>query len=195
MTEASKENQVQHSEDVPERDDSELIKQARADRAAFAALYRRYLDPVYRYFVSRVGNGKVAEDLTAEMFLQAFEGLPAYQHRGHFSAWLFTIARRRLIDHYRRRSPEKVDEIRELPEESNNPLEDLIHDQELEGLMEVVSTLTNEKQELLRLRFAAGLTFAEIAEVQGRSESAVKMAYYRLLDRIEMKLTLEGMHD
>ncbi|MFO8037538.1 MAG: sigma-70 family RNA polymerase sigma factor [Anaerolineales bacterium] len=191
MTEASAEKQ---SEENPERDDSELIKQARDDRAAFAVLYRLYLDRVYRYFVSRVGNGKTAEDLTAEVFLQAFEGLPEYQHRGHFSAWLFTIARRRLVDHYRGRSPEKVKEIHDLPEDGVSPLEQLVHDQELESLREAVSTLANEKQELLRLRFAAGLTFSEIAKVQGRSESAVKMAYYRLLDRLEMKLKLEGMH-
>lgn len=173
-------------------DDSQLIEEAKKDPARFADLYRKYVDSIYHYLLARVGNEREAEDLTAEVFLQALEGLENYHHRGHFAAWLFTIARRRVADHYRGQPRElSAYGFDNIPEQENNLLEDLIQQQELESLENVVSSLPEEQQELLRLRCAAGLTFREIAGVLEHSESAVKMSYYRLLDRLEMLLTLE----
>ena len=85
------------SDDAPA--DAELVRQAVKDRAAFATLYRRYLTPVYRYFYVRTGDRQQAEDLTAQTFISAMEGLPRYRERGTFAGWLFTIAARRLADH------------------------------------------------------------------------------------------------
>lgn len=78
---------------------------ARHEARAFAAIYRRYVDNVYRYGYSRVGSQADAEDLTAQVFLDALQGLNGYRERGTFSAWLFTIAHCRIVDHYRRRRP------------------------------------------------------------------------------------------
>jgi DNA-directed RNA polymerase specialized sigma24 family protein len=82
--------------------DAELVRAAQeGDKAAFAALYRRYLDRIYRYFYARTGDGQRAEDLTAQTFVAALEALHRYRERGYFSAWLFTIAARRYADHCR----------------------------------------------------------------------------------------------
>lgn len=174
------------------RDEDQLIKKSREDPAQFADLYRRYVDPIYYYLLARVGNVRDAEDLTAEVFLQALEGLENYRHRGHFAAWLFTIARRRAAD-YHRGQPRvlNVSTLQNVSGQKSEPLQDMIHQQELKDLEKVVEDLPEEKQELLRLRCAAGLTFHEMAAVLDRSESAVKMAYYRLLDRLETLLMLE----
>jgi RNA polymerase sigma-70 factor, ECF subfamily len=163
------------------RDDPALIEQARRDPEAFAALYRSYLPPVYLYLYSRLGSVHDAEDITTQVFIDVLEGLSANHYRagGCFSAWLFTIARRRLVDFYRQRPTVPLGEI-----QTTEPglLAALEKSDDLKRLTHLLSQLDEEKQELLRLRFSARLGFAEISSLDGRSEAAVKMVVYRTLD-------------
>jgi RNA polymerase sigma-70 factor (ECF subfamily) len=161
--------------------DPDLIEQARRDPEAFAVLYRQYLTPVYRYLYLRVGNVHEAEDLTAQTFTEALEGLVKnrFQSGGCFSAWLFTIARRRLADFYRQRPFAPFDENLSV---ELGLLATLEKNDDLKRLIHLLAQLDEEKRELLRLRFSAGLGFAEIARLENRSEAAVKMALYRSLD-------------
>jgi len=162
-----------------------LIHAAREDSAAFSSLYQRYVTPVYRYLYSRLGNVADAEDLTAQVFTEALEGLHRYREQGSFSAWLFTIAHRRIVDHYRRQRPHvTLDEALFPLIDIAGPLDQAIRAESLHHLVESVTQLDEEKQELLRLRFAAGLSYGEIAAVVGSSEGAVKMAMRRLLRRL-----------
>jgi RNA polymerase sigma-70 factor (ECF subfamily) len=169
-----------------DQDDAALVRATREDRSAFAALYRRYVKRIYRYVYSRVGRKADAEDLTARIFTEALEGLEGYRERGTFSAWLFTIAHRRVVDHYRRKRPtQPLDEALDTVGEGPNPLAEVVREERLEHLSRLVEGLDEEKQELLRLRFAGELTYREIGEIVGRSEGAVKMAVHRLLRRLE----------
>jgi len=166
--------------------DALLVRAARRDPAAFAALYRRYVTPIYRYLYSRVGNAADAEDLTTQTFVAALEGLSGYHERGSFAAWLFTIARNKAADHYRQHTPQlPLHEALDSPAHGDNPLARMICREALQRLSALVARLEEDKQELLRLRFAGGLTYPEIARVVDRSEAAVKMAVYRLLRRME----------
>jgi len=161
-------------------DDDTLIENARRDPDAFAALYRRYLPPVYRYLLIRLGNAQDAEDITSKVFTEALEGLinQRFQKGGHFAAWLFTIARRRLIDCYRQPSAVSLEE----PGSSDpDPFEQIQFSDSKTRLHELISQLDEEKQELMRLRFAGELSFAEIAALEGKSEAAVKMMVYRTI--------------
>ena len=83
-----------------------LITAAKNDPAAFGRLYDRYLQPVYRYLYSRLGDAHTAEDVTSQTFVAAYEALPKYRERGQFTAWLFRIARSKLYDHLRRKRRE-----------------------------------------------------------------------------------------
>jgi RNA polymerase sigma-70 factor (ECF subfamily) len=167
-------------------DDAALVRAAKRDRNAFAALYRRYVARIYRYVYSRVGRKADAEDLTAQIFTEALEGLEGYREQGTFSAWLFTIAHRRVVDHYRRRRPtQPLDAASKIEGDRPNPLAEVVREERLERLAGLVKELDEEKQELLRLRFAGELTYREIGEIVGRSEGAVKMAVHRLLHRLE----------
>lgn len=167
-------------------DEVSLVESAQSDPAAFAILYWQYVTPVFRYVYSRVGNVPDAKDLTAQVFSQALEGLSHYRHRGRFAAGLFTIARRRVADHYRgRQDYVSFDESLDSPDRGDNPVDCLVRQESLERLAAPVGQLDEEKQELLRLRFAAGLTYGEMARVLKRSEAAVKMAVRRLLRRLE----------
>jgi RNA polymerase sigma factor (sigma-70 family) len=173
------------AQDSPDQD-AALARVARRDPAAFAALYRRYVTPIYRYLYSRVGEAAAAEDLTAQVFIEALEGLAGYREQGHFAAWLFTIARRRAADYYRRRRPHlPLDEALDSPAGAESPLAGMVRREALQRLAALVARLDDDQQELLRLRFAGGLTYGQIGTVVGRSEAAVKMAVHRLLHRLE----------
>ena len=166
-----------------------LVRAALQDPEAFAGLYRRYVRPVYRYFYSRSGAPAEAEDLTAQVFLEAFQGLRRYHDNGPFAAWLFTIVRRRAIDNLRRRRPvTALSEQVRATDASADPLAQAVRDEQLGQLKRLLAELKEADQELLRLRFAAGLSFGEMARILRRSEAAVKMKLYRLLRRLESQL-------
>jgi len=168
--------------------DSVLAQAARRDPAAFAALYRRYVTPIYRYLCSRVGSAADAEDLTAQVFTDALYGLEGYHERGSFAAWLFTIARHKAADHYRtQRLHLPLSELQDGPAGDESPLARLIESEELRHLAVLVEELEEGQQELLRLRFAAGLCYGEMAKVLGRSQAGVKMAVHRLLRRLRAR--------
>lgn len=162
------------------------VQKAQRDPAAFAALYRRYVAPIYRYVYSRLGNRNDAEDLTSQVFTEALASLAHYREQGTFAAWLFTIAARRIVDHYRQTRPHlPLDAALDRPADGHSPLGQVIHNEKLAQLAGQISRLNEDKQELLRLRFAGGLTYGAIGHITGRSEAAVKMAMNRLLRQLQ----------
>ena len=176
----------------PLADETSLVSSAQRDPAEFAALYDRYFRQIYHYLYSRVGSTAEAEDLTAQTFLAALETLPRYRHRGHFAAWLFTIARNKTMDFYRNeRLHTPLDENH--PDESGDPLSQAIRTAQIEQLAALIRKLEEAEQELLRLRYVADLSFTEIGVCLGRKEDTVKKTFYRLLARLQHQL--EVSHD
>ena len=165
--------------------DIQLVAAAQRNKAQFARLYRRYVTKVYRYLYVRLRDSAEAEDLTAQVFTEALEKLHTYREQGSFAGWLFTLARRRLIDHYRRRRPTlALNAARNVTDGTDVPGA-VTHNQQLERLTQLVQQLDADQQELLSLRFAAELTYADIGAAVGKSEAAVKMAIRRLLNQLE----------
>ena len=162
-------------------DEVTLIERARYDSDAFAALYQRYLPRVYRYLYLRLGSRHDSEDITSQVFLEVLEGLQRnrYRETGCFPAWLFTIVRRRLVDFQRQRIPIFLEEH---PSPDPELLDQIQSDEDLQRLSSLLADLDEEKGELLRLRFAAELSFAEIGALENQSEAAVKMTVYRAID-------------
>jgi RNA polymerase sigma-70 factor (ECF subfamily) len=154
----------------------------------FSLLYERHLPAVYRYVAARVGTHEEAEDLTSDSFRLAWANRGAYQGRGSFRAWLFTIVRRTLADHYRTRRPTPTpldpaasDAIRDT---TQSPEDHIVQDERELFVRELLARLSPEQQEILSLRFAAELSYAEIAVVVGKREDAVKKIAYRALDSL-----------
>lgn len=171
---------------IAEKDDSEsdeaLIAAIRKDPAEFSKLYRRYAARLYRYLYGRVGNLRDAEDLTSQVFIEVLEALPRYQAQNKFPAWLFTIARRRAADYHRNKaSTAPMEWLGDHPSPIDDPLEDMISHQALEKLARLYGNLDEDKQELLRLRYAAELSYKEIGQLTQRSEAATGMAIRRIL--------------
>lgn len=176
--------------DPPERYNQEdaLVAEAKKDSQAFARLYDLYVQPVYRYLLSKIGNEQEAEDLTAQTFLAALQGLPRYKHRGNFAAWLFSIARNKSIDYYRKETRQRNIEEGSLNSMDSKWIQERMKTDHTLDLSRLIKSLPEEEQELLRLRFVAQMRFREIASLIGKNESAVKKSIYRLLARLQSQL-------
>lgn len=166
-------------------DDATLAEAACSDYAAFEQLYRRYATRVYRYCYTRTCNDRDAEDLTAQTFLAALEGIGRYRGRGTFAAWLFSIAWRKCKDHHRRqysRQEEELVQAVNLPDPDSPDLERRAQRQQiLDCVHQIWPMLSEDRQEALRLRFWGGLSTIETAAVMGRSRAAVKMLVSRAI--------------
>jgi RNA polymerase sigma factor (sigma-70 family) len=165
-----------------------LVAEAQRHPAAFAALYDCFVQPVYRYVYRRVGNPADAEDLTAQIFLAALEALPRYRENGYFAAWLFAIARSKVMDHFRVSRPQVGLEAVEAMGIEMDGLHRMVEDDEMARLTKLIRVLSEAEQELIRLRYVADLPFAEIAVVLRKSEAAVKKSLYRLLARLQFQM-------
>jgi RNA polymerase sigma-70 factor (ECF subfamily) len=175
-----------------ESDELRIIKAAREDPKAFGELYKLYVEPVFRYLYSRVGNVHEAEDITAQAFLVAFESFDRFREDRHFASWLFTIARNKAMDHFRQRKDlSSIDEAANIPVE-NDPLSGMIQVEQMTALSKLIQALPEEDRELLRLRFLAAMSFPEIAHFLHRNEGAVKKSIYRLLARLHSQLEVSN---
>lgn len=166
--------------------DSELIRQAAHDSSSFAQLYRSYVTKVYRYLFARVRNHAEAEDLTSQVFLTVLQKLKYFGGKENFNAWIFTIARNKVVDHYRGKPRLVSLEEASLHRAQDGDPQDLLAQKELlSQLGLVLNDLKPAQQDMLQLRFAAGLSYAEIGKVIGKREAAVKMSIHRLLQKLQ----------
>lgn len=167
--------------------DEELA--VRGDNAAFITLYRRHLRTVYSYLYSRLGSVQEAEDLTAQTFERAWASLASYRPTGLFKGWLFTIAYRTFADYYRHRRVHTVagSEADYLVDGSLGPEAAVMQAEQLQFVLSVIATLSEEQQEIISLRFMAELHYKEIAQIMGKREAAVKMAAYRALAEVRRR--------
>lgn len=163
-------------------DEAALIRAAQHDGTAFGLLYECHVDPVYAYLRSRTDCDEDAADLTQQVFLQALDALPRFEHSGvPFRAWLLRIARNLAINFHSRHRPAMAFDL--LPEAVQPKCSDdtPTRVENLETLRHLFSTLDPDSRELLLLRFAAQLTVKEIAATTGRSEGATRMRLIRIL--------------
>jgi len=173
------------------KDEDIFVQQSKEDPGAFGPLFDFYAPRVYRYVLHRIGDVSVAEDLTSRIFTDALQSLIRYRPKrnGSFGGWLFTIARRRCADHFRLTSPLPLSDF-DLAENVPGPLDKVIYRDEQCRLNEILNSLNDNDRELLRLRFAAELTYQQIGDAIGKSEAAAKMRLGRLLER--MRIAWEG---
>lgn len=166
-------------------DEEALALAAQGDQEAFGALYERYVGRIYNYVYYRTGNAHDAEDLTARVFLRALRHIRNYKDRGlPFSAWLYRIAHNLVANWHRdnsRRREVPLEEILIPPLPGDHPETVLLQTEEHEGLLQVIRGLPPERQQLLILKFVEHLSNAEIGQIMGRTEGAVKSLYHRTL--------------
>ena len=168
-----------------------LVEAAAAgDPDAFGALFDRYYVPVHRFVAARVGRPSDAEDLAQLVFVKALEALPRYEARGiPFGGWLFRLARNVVIDHVRtRREHATLDIVTERSSEDASPDDLAVLRQEMDSVAHALRRLTPEQREAIELRFFAGLSAKEAAEVMGRQEGTVRGLQFRAIAALRRDL-------
>lgn len=165
-----------------------LVERAQnGDQHAFAQLYDRYLDQVYGYIRRRIGRTDAAEDLTSDVFLRAYRNLPKFEWQGvDLGAWLMTIARNRVNDHFKSSRFRLERSVGEFYETDTKPTIDdperIAEAREMaRSLAKALDQLKDDHREVIELRFVHGLDVAATASVMNRTVGATKALQYRAL--------------
>lgn len=163
-----------------EQTDEEIVDCVKnGDLRAFEILVQRYEKKIYKFLFRMVGHSSDSEDLTQEVFVQAFSALQRYQSRGYFSAWLFAIARNISKNFSQKKIREKsLLTSQELPENlpATNPA---VPNESQDRLQSMLTPLPNEYRRVMILKYISDLTCEEIAQIENISESAVKQRLHR----------------
>jgi RNA polymerase sigma-70 factor (ECF subfamily) len=172
--------------------DLEAVRAAQADRAAFATLYRRYLDRVYGYAFYQLGDHHDAEDVTERIFLAALAALGGFRDTGStFRAWLFRIAHNTIANAHRtraRRPTVALPDDWDRPAPDADPARLVGRGDELREVLALIDELPEERRQVILLRFVDELTSREIGIVLDRSEGAVRVLLHRALRELAARL-------
>jgi RNA polymerase sigma-70 factor, ECF subfamily len=161
-----------------------LVDLAReGDTEAFGQLYDHYVSGVFRFIYYRVGSRQLAEDLTSETFVRGLRAIQRFNWQGKdFGAWLTTIARNLITDHFkssRSRLEIVSDDVPEGRSTTSSPEDDVLALISNEMLFEAVNSLPPEQRDCVLMRFIQGMSIAETAAALKRSEGAIKQLQLR----------------
>lgn len=165
------------------------------ERPEFEDLYREFLPRIYGYALAQLRNATEAEDVTAQVFINAYQAYDRFEPRAATpAAWLFRIARNAILDLHRRAGVRDrvAQEVGRALEEEADPAgvaEDRILFREL---LESVRRLPDRQREVVALRHRSDLSFLEIGDLMGCSEDAAKMLYHRALKVLREELKQDG---
>jgi RNA polymerase sigma-70 factor (ECF subfamily) len=156
------------------------------------AWYEAHGRAVYSYVRFHLPSADAAEDVTADTFLKAFRAADRFDEaRGSARTWLFRIAQNTVRDHQRRarlRDHVAIGSMRDLAVDAPSPEERLLWEEQVAQLLAAVAELGERDRELISLRYGSGLDTAEVAEILGVREAAVRTRLWRALDRLRVIL-------
>lgn len=179
-------------------DEAQLVRRAKqGDPAAFAEIYTRHHDSVYAYLYYRVHDVQAAEDLTGEVFLRLVAKMGKFTYRGRpILAWLYTIARNLLIDHQRKQAQSGTLELEEQWATSH-PSPPEVAEQGLtrDCLIRSLKHLTEEQQRVILHKLIEGRSNAEVADLMGKTEGAIKSLQHRALASLRRAVKKERCHE
>lgn len=171
-----------------------LRKAQRGDERAFSLIVRAYETPLYNYVLRLVGDRALAEDLTQEIFLRVFQGLPRFSLRSRFTTWMFQVAKNRVLDELRsmERRPRSFVSIDDLPplEALDQPYERL---EAIDALWRAVEKLNVDLKMALLLRDVVGMSYNEIADSLEITLATVKWRIFKAREEVQLALAREGI--
>ena len=171
-----------------------LRKAQRGDERAFTLIVRAYETPVYNYVLRLIGDRVLAEDLTQEVFLRVFQGLPKFSLRSKFTTWLFQVTKNRVLDELRanERRPRLSVALDDIPplEVVDAPFERL---EAIDAVWRAVERLSVDLKMALLLRDVVGLSYTEIADSLEITLATVKWRIYKAREDVQLALAREGI--
>lgn len=184
--------------DSPQTQEEVLIKRAsQGDKQAFGVLYETYMDQIFRYIYYRVANSFEAEDLTENVFLNAWQAMPklaAKNDKPHnFRAWLYRIAHNLVVDHHRSHNPAiSLDEALSIADPKAGPESTTQTNQDSQQLALAINKLEPNLQQVLVCRFINQLSHSETAEIMKIEPGYVRVLQHRALKKMAELLVNEG---
>jgi len=179
---------------LPQPDLGVLRKAQRADERAFTLILRAYELPVFNYVLRLVGDRSLAEDLTQEVFLRVYQGLPGFSLRCRFTTWLFQVTKNRVLDELRalERRPRAVVNLDDIPplEAVDAPFERV---EAIGAVWRAVEELSVDLKMALLLRDVVGLSYTEIADSLEVTLATVKWRIYKAREEVQLALGREGI--
>jgi RNA polymerase sigma-70 factor, ECF subfamily len=179
---------------LPQPDLAILRKAQRGDERAFAIIVRSYETPVFNYVLRLVGDRSLAEDLTQEVFLRVYQGLPSFSLRSRFTTWMFQVTKNRVLDELRavERRPRTVLAIEDAPslEVLDTPFENI---EEMDGVWRAINGLSVDLRMALLLRDVVGLSYTEIADSLEITLATVKWRIYKAREEVQLSLVRDGI--
>jgi RNA polymerase sigma-70 factor (ECF subfamily) len=179
---------------LPQPDLGVLRKAQRGDERAFCLILRAYEQPVYNYVLRLVGDRSLAEDLTQEVFLRVYQGLPGFSLRSRFTTWLFQVTKNRVLDELRamERRPRAVVNLDDIPplEVLDAPFE---RTEAIGAVWRAVGALNVDLKMALLLRDVVGLSYTEIADSLEITLATVKWRIYKAREEVQAALQREGI--
>jgi RNA polymerase sigma-70 factor (ECF subfamily) len=179
---------------LPQPDFGVLRKAQRGDERAFSLIVRAYEVPIFNYVLRLVGDRSLAEDLTQEVFLRVYQGLPSFSLRSRFTTWLFQVTKNRVLDELRafERRPRAVVAIEDIPplEAVDAPLEQV---EEMDAVWRAIHELNVDLKMALLLRDVVGLSYNEIADSLEITLATVKWRIYKAREEVQLALVREGI--
>lgn len=179
-------------------DERSWVEKARTgDAEAIGVLYERYFERIYRYVYLKVSDPVEAEDITEQVFLKVIEAISGFQWQGSsFASWLYRIAHNQVVDTLRqhsRRPQVPLEPLGDaLPSEGKDPHFYAEQSDFRDHLRDAMTELTDLQAQVINLKFGAGLSNAEVADVLQRSEGAVKALQYSALQNLHKLMMLRG---
>ena len=172
-----------------------LRKAQRGDERAFSLIVRAYEVPVFNYVMRLVGDRALAEDLTQEVFIRVFQGLPKFSLRSKFTTWLFQVTKNRVLDELRasERRPRALVALDDAPqlEVLDAPAEQV---EMIEALWTAVDGLNTDLKMALLLRDIVGLSYNEIADSLDTTLATVKWRIFKAREEVQLGLAREGFN-
>ncbi len=179
---------------LPQPDLGVLRKAQRGDERAFSIIVRTYEQPVFNYVLRLTGDRALSEDLTQEVFLRVFQGLPGFSLRSRFTTWLFQVTKNRVLDELRalERRPRAVVNIDDVPplEVVDAPAE---RSETIDAVWRAVERLNPDLKMALLLRDIVGLPYGEIAETLEITLATVKWRIYKAREEVQAALQRDGV--
>lgn len=166
---------------LPRAYEDMLVERAKTDADAFGELYDHYFTQIYRFVFSRLRDPDAAEDVTADVFFKALRAIGRYRPSGHpFSSWLYQISLNAIADHFRSRRPtSSLDDAVRIVDGGTPVDERIIHNAEAARVWAAIDGLPEQQRIAMTLKLGEDLKLAQIGEIMGKSEGAVKLLVHR----------------